>query len=198
MTSLILASASAVRARLLAAAGVEFRAVHSAVDESAVKRAWLERGDSMRSLAHGLAREKADSVARAHPDAVVIGADQILLADGEIIGKTATESEAAQVLTRLRGRSHELVTAAVLASGRELLWEHSETCRMQMRNFSDRFLRDYMLRARDALTRSVGCYEFEGLGVQLFERIEGDYFSILGLPLLPLLGALRGHGLIAV
>jgi septum formation protein len=197
MTPLILASASPIRARLLEAAGIEFRVLQPALDEATLKRAWLERGNDGRDLARRLAREKAVSIAAAHPEAVVVGADQVLLVDGAIIGKCATEMEAAQLLSRLRGRWHELVTAAALAGGSELLWEHSEICRMKMRDFSDGFLHDYLSRAGDALTQCVGCYKLEGLGAQLFERIEGDYFSILGLPLLSLLEALRRYELIA-
>jgi septum formation protein len=197
MKSLILASASPVRARLLKAAGVQVRVIAPIADESALKHAWLERGGEAQALARELAREKARSIAELHPDAAVIGADQVLLVDGDVIGKCAGKSESVQLLSQLRGRLHELVTAVVLASARGMLWEHCERCRMLMREFSDEFLNDYLSRAGAALTRSVGCYELESLGAQLFERIEGDYFSILGLPLLPLLGALRRHGLIA-
>lgn len=197
MTSLILASASLPRARLLAAAGVQFRIMPADMDETVPKRDSAAKGHDTATTAHRLAVEKASAVARNHPDALVLGADQILSLGGEIISKCRNENEAASLLRRLRGRTHELVTAVVLVRDGIELWSHVSTPRMTMRAFSDVFLQDYLARAGAALTQCVGCYELEGLGVQLFERMEGDYFSVLGLPLLSVLAALREHGVIA-
>jgi len=193
MKRLILASASATRAKLLAAAGLDFEVVPASVDESAVKRAAIAAGDDAAAAARRLAAEKASFVAQFEPDAIVLGADQILNLDGVPVSKCRDTKEAVSMLRRLRGRTHELVTAAALAANGSVIWGHADICRMTMRCFSDVFLDTYISRAGAALVQCVGCYEFEGLGAQLFESVEGDFFSILGLPLLPLLAALREH-----
>lgn len=197
MTLLILASASLSRARLLAAAGIQFRIIPADVDETALMRESVAKGHDTAATAHRLAVEKACAIARSHPDAFVLGADQILSFDGEIVSKCRNEAEAASLLRRLRGRTHELVSAAVLVREGIELWSHVSTPRMTMRAFSDVFLQDYLGRAGASLVQCVGCYELEGLGAQLFERMEGDFFSVLGLPLLSVLAALREHGVIA-
>jgi septum formation protein len=196
MKRFILASASSSRARLLRAAGVEFEIVPAAVDESVLKRASVADGHDAATMALRLAAEKARSVAELHPDTVVLGADQILMFDGEAVSKCRDAREAFGLLRRLRGRTHELAAAAVLAANGAEIWNHVDICRMTMRNYSDAFLSMYVSRADGALLHSVGCYEFESLGVQLFDRVEGDFFSILGLPLLPVLAALREYGVI--
>jgi septum formation protein len=196
MTPLILASASATRAGLLAAAGIPFQAIPADVDETALKREFVAKGFDTVTIARSLAAEKAYYVAAAHPDAIVLGADQILNLDGEIVSKSASANEASLLLHRLRGRTHELVTAAVLANKGVEIWSHVNTSRMTMRMFSDGFLQDYVKRAGKVLVQNVGCYELEGFGAQLFERVQADYFSVLGLPLLPLLSALRAFGVI--
>jgi septum formation protein len=195
MTALVLASASAARAQILASAAIDFDVVPAAVDEETYRRGWLEKGNEPAALAPALAREKALEVASRRARQVVLGCDQVLLLDDEIIGKCANETEARALLRRLRGRSHELVTAVALAVDEQILWQHAELCRLTARGFSDAFLDDYISMAGDALTRCVGCYRLEGRGIQLFERVEGDFFSILGLPLLPVLGELRRLGL---
>ncbi|HEX4159998.1 MAG TPA: nucleoside triphosphate pyrophosphatase [Rhizomicrobium sp.] len=197
MNLLILASASVSRARLLTAAGLRFRIIPADIDEAEFKRESATKDHDAVALAHGLAVEKASSVARTHPEVIVLGADQILSLDGKIVSKCSSGEEAASLLRRLRGRTHELVTAAVLARGGVELWSHVSTSRMTMRMFSDGFLQDYLACAGTALVQSVGCYELEGLGVQLFDRVEGDFFAVLGLPLIPVLAALREQGVIA-
>ena len=197
MISLILASASPARARMLIATGLQFQVMPADIDENAHRIGWVATNHDPATIAQRLAGEKAAVVSRAHPDSVVLGADQILNLDGEIVNKCRDKDEAAALLRRLCGRTHELVTAAVLAKNNIELWSHVSTTRMTMRAFSDAFLQDYLARAGNALLQSVGCYELESLGAQLFERVEGDFFSVLGLPLLPVLAALREQGVIA-
>lgn len=197
MMSLVLASASPARARLLRSAGVRIEIMPAAINEEEVKADCRNRGLGVREMAITIAERKARRVAADCPDRLVLGADQILDLDGEAVGKCAGPGEAASLLARLRGRTHELITAAALAKGRDLLWHHVERCRLVMRNFSDAFLADYLSRAGDAVLSAVGCYEIEGLGAQLFEEVQGDMFAVTGLPLLPLLQALRRQDLLA-
>jgi septum formation protein len=182
---------------MLKAAGVSFRIVPAQVDEAALKHESIGKNLDASRIAHGLAAEKAFAVSRSHPDAIVLGADQILSLDGEIVSKCTSEEDAAVLLRRLRGRSHALITAAVIMQDGVEVWSHVDTSRMVVRRYSDDFLRDYIAQTGPALVRSVGCYELENAGVQLFERVEGDFFSVLGLPLIPLLAALREQGVIA-
>jgi septum formation protein len=193
---LILASQSASRRALLTAAGLEFDCMPARVDEDAVKQAALAEGASADEAALTLASLKAERVARRHPDALVIGADQILVCDGEWFDKPADMAEAGEHLRRLRGRSHTLVTAVVCQRGDMPVWQHVATPLLTMREFSDGFLREYLLAEGEALLSSVGAYRLEGLGVHLFNRIEGEHAAILGLPLLALLGFLRQHGVL--
>jgi septum formation protein len=197
MIPLILASSSVARARMLTAAGVTFQIVPAAVDEATLKHEFAAKGHDIVTTARSLAAAKAYSVGPASADALVLGADQILSLDGEIISKCTSPAEAPVLLRRLHGRTHELVTAAVLARNGVELWSHVNTSRMTMRSFSDDFLQEYIGRAGLALVQNVGCYELEGFGAQLFERMQGDFFSVLGLPLLPVLAALRAFGVIA-
>jgi septum formation protein len=193
---LILASQSASRRALLTAAGLEFDCMPARVDEDAVKQAALAEGASADEAALTLASLKAERVARRHPDALVIGADQILVCDGEWFDKPADMAEAGEHLRRLRGRSHTLVTAVVCQRGDMPVWQHVATPLLTMREFSDGFLREYLLAEGEALLSSVGAYRLEGLGVHLFNRIEGEHAAILGLPLLALLGFLHQHGVL--
>ena len=197
MTPLILASASTARARMLAAAGVPFQVVPADIDETLLKQEFAARGYDIATIARGLAAQKAYSLAPAHPDTLVLGADQILSLDGETVSKCRSAAGATSLLRRLRGRTHELVTAALLAKNGAELWSHVSTSRLTMRAFSDAFLEEYIGRAGEALVQNVGCYGIEALGVQLFEHVQGDLFSIQGLPLLPVLSALRAFGVIA-
>jgi septum formation protein len=197
MTSLVLASASAVRARLLAASGVAFDVIPAHLDEDAVKEALLAQNTPMRGVADALAELKALRVSRSHPEALVLGADQVLVFEKELVSKSPTVSEARALLTRLRGRKHELIGAAVLAKDGAAVWRHVDSATLTMQDFSNAFLDDYLAQEGEALLGSVGCYHLEGRGAQLFAHIAGDYFSILGLPLIQVLGALRDQGVLA-
>lgn len=192
--SLILASGSAARRRMLAAAGLSFEAIAPNVDEEAAKLSLRAAGLSPRDQADALAELKALSVSRTR-GGFIIGADQMLALEGEVLDKPRDLAEARAHLVKLRGRTHELATAAVVARDGAVIWRHVDTPRLKMRAFSDAFLEDYLARAGELALASVGAYQLEGLGAHLFERVEGDYFSVLGLPLLPLLALLRAHGL---
>jgi septum formation protein len=192
--SLILASGSAARRRMLEDAGLSFAVEAPRTDEEAAKASFRAAGMKPRDQADALAELKALSVSRGRPD-FVIGADQMLAIEGDVLDKPKDVAEARAHLQRLRGKAHELITAAVVAREGAIIWRHIATPRLTMRPFSDAFLEDYMSRAGEATLRSVGAYQLEGLGAQLFERVEGDYFSVLGLPLLPLLAFLREHGI---
>ncbi len=197
-TKLILASASSVRQTLLRNAGLEFEAVDSRADEDAIKAGFaegdLERDAATDALALKLAEEKALAVSARFPGALVIGADQILSCMGKRYDKPKSMSEARANLTEFRGRAHILHSGLVLVKDGATVWRHSARAVLTMRAFSDRFLDHYLAETGSMVMKSVGCYQLEGPGVQLFDRIEGDYFSILGLPMLPLLAELRRHG----
>jgi septum formation protein len=191
---LILASQSAARIDMLRAAGVPFEAEAARVDEAAVKAALVAEGAPPRDVADALAELKARKVAMRHPDRLVLGADQVLALGQETLDKPRTLEEAGEHLRRLRGRSHQLLSAAVICEEGRPVWRQVGCARLTMRPFSDAFLDDYLQREGDALLEVVGAYRLEALGSQLFSRVEGDYFSILGLPLLELLAYLRVRG----
>lgn len=194
---LVLASSSATRRALLAAAGLAFEVRPAAIDEDAVKRGARAEGVSADDTAVLLAEMKALRVARAVPDAIVIGADQLLVCGDRWFDKPADMAEARAHLRALRGRSHVLVTAVLCQRGGQRLWTHIARPKLTMRDFSDPFLDDYLAREGAAVLSSVGAYRLEGLGVQLFDVVAGDQSAVLGLPLLPLLGFLRQVGAIA-
>ena len=196
MTGLILASASEVRARVLKGAGVDFEVRPAHVDEDAVKDSLLAARAPLRDVADALAELKALRVSTSRPDALVLGADQVLAFEGELVSKCASLDEARTLLRRLRGRTHQLTSALVLAKAGSAIWRTVETATLTMRDFSNRFLDDYLAAEGEELLKGVGCYRLEGRGAQLFERVEGDYFAVLGLPLQPLLAALRQHGIV--
>ncbi len=196
MTDLILASGSAVRAQLLTAAGIAFEVIPARVDEDAVKEALLAQNVPMRGIADALAELKAVRVSNARPGTLVLGADQVLVFEKELVSKSSTISDARKLLSKMRGRKHELIGAAVLARDGAPVWRHVDSAALTMRPFSEAFLEDYLAREGEAVLGSVGCYRLEGCGAQLFAGIAGDYFSILGLPLLAVLAALREHGVI--
>lgn len=194
---LILASASPFRRRMLESAGVSFKVTAAEVDEAALKCDLLRSGSSPSRVAEALAVAKAEEVSRHEPRALVIGADQVLALGEELLSKPANVAAARAQLLYLRGKTHHLHTAVALATGGKAVWNHVETATLAMRPFSDAFLDDYLARVGDRVRRTVGAYEIEGVGIQLFERIEGDIFTIVGLPLLRLLAELRLRGAVA-
>lgn len=197
--SLVLASGSRSRRQMLDAAGVTFDIAPADVDERTIRETLQadNSGIEPADVAEVLARAKAETVSRQRPDALVIGADQILALDEEIFEKPADLAGARRHLQKLRGRTHQLHSAVVLAKGGEVIWAQVDTASLTMVAVSADFLETYLARAGTVVCDSVGAYQLEGLGVQLFERIEGDYFTILGLPLLPLLAELRTRKVIA-
>jgi septum formation protein len=196
-TRLILASGSVTRADMLRQAGLAFVQIAAAVDEDELKRSMRAEGADAADTAMALAELKAQRVSRREAGALVIGADQMLVADGRWLGKPADRAAAKAQLQALRGTSHRLVSAACVVRDGERLWGRHEHATLLMRGFSDAFLEQYLDAVGDAAQRSVGAYQLERLGAQLFARIDGDYFVILGLPLLALLDFLRGHGIVA-
>ncbi len=191
---LVLASASAARAALLCGAGLDIEIKPATIDEPSI-RAALGAGDrSLKpaDIAMLLAHAKALDVSEKSAGRLVIGADQVLVCEGIRFDKPGTRDEARDQLIKLRGKRHELITAVVCARGGEILWSHEDVAALVMRDFSNEFLGGYLAAMGDEVLSSVGGYKLEGLGAQLFEHIEGDYFSILGLPLLALLSFLRG------
>ena len=194
--ALILASRSAARRAMLTAAGVPHEAVAAGVDEAAVKAALVGEGADARRLADALAELKAVKISRRYPVDWVLGCDQTLARDdGRLFDQPADRADAADQLRALRGRSHRLTSAAVLAQGGVPVWRHIGVATLTMRDFSDAFLEQYLDAEWPAMAGCVGCYRMEGLGIQLFSRIEGDHFTVLGLPLLAVLGQLRVLGL---
>ena len=194
---LILASQSVTRRALLDAAGLEFEALPAAVDEAAIKESAQAEGMPPADAATLLADAKAARVARKHPEAVIIGADQLLVSGGEWFSKPEDLGAARRQLLRLRGHAHELVTAVVVWRDGQRAWHHVATPRLVMRDFSDAFLDAYLAREGGFVTQSVGAYRLEGMGIQLMRDVRGEHSAILGLPLLPLLGYLRDTGDVA-
>jgi septum formation protein len=192
---LILASQSKSRQALLRAAGIPFEANPADIDERAIQAASGLKDPA--AIAALLARSKASHVASQMSERVVVGADQTLALKGRLFSKPAGREQAAGQLRALGGSTHELYSAIAVARGDDILFEHVSVARMTMRRMSDGMIDKYLDAAGAAVTTSVGAYQLEGVGVHLFERIEGDHFTILGLPLLPLLGSLRGIGLVA-
>lgn len=191
---IVLASGSATRRAMLEAAGVDFAVHTAAVDEESVKLALRAETDDPARAAETLAELKAARVSARHPGTLVFGADQMLDCGGQWFDKPADRDGARAQLLALRGKPHRLTSAVVAVKDGVRVWHHVDTARLEMRNFSDAFLDDYLERAGDAVLASVGAYQLEGLGAQLFARTEGDHFTILGLPLLPLLDFLRENG----
>ena len=189
---LVLASKSNIRRALLAAAGVAVEVVPSDIDERAVEgKAPLKSPAGVAAL---LARAKASAVARSRPGRLVLGADQVLALDAKRFTKPADRAAARAQLRELAGQAHELHSAIAFVQDATVLFEHVSTARLTMRTFSDEFLECYLDAAGVAATESVGAYQLEGLGVQLFDSVDGDYFTVLGLPLLAVLDFLRRHG----
>ena len=193
---IILASQSEVRKRLLDAAGVRAICVAARVDERSITQALIAEEAKPRDIADTLAELKARKISDRYPQALVIGCDQTLDFQGEVWGKPEDPDVARDQLVRLRGQTHRLHSAVVLYDAGEPIWRHVATVRLKMRDFSDTFLDDYLARNWETARHSVGCYMLEAEGIRLFETVEGDYFSVLGLPLMPLLGYLGMRGFI--
>jgi septum formation protein len=192
---LVLASKSTIRHAILRDAGIPVAVEPADIDERAIEQRSAEQDAG--ELAAVLAREKARTVAARRPGRLVLGADQTLALGERCFSKPADRAGARRQLAALRGQTHELHSAVALARGSSVLFEHREVARLTMRSFSDQFLEAYLDAAGAAVTASVGAYQLEKVGIQLFERIEGDHFTILGLPVLPLLEFLRSAGWLA-
>jgi septum formation protein len=194
---LILASGSQARARLLEAAGLAFIVEPPGLDEGTMRQALSGDGSLNASdIAEVLARAKAEAVSEIAAGAFVIGADQVLATGDRILGKPESMEAAREELLDLGGKVHTLHTSVALATNGEAVFAHTELSTLTMRKLTPQFIGHYLAAVGEEALTSVGAYQLEGFGIQLFDKIDGDYFSILGLPLLPLLGALRQHGVI--
>jgi septum formation protein len=188
---LVLASQSPIRSALLAQAGLDFKTRPASVDESSLIAKSTDLPPP--EIAMHLAEAKAGYVASRHPEAIVVGADQLLVLEGAILQKPENHEAARQRLERLSGKSHLLVTGVVLAMGDRIVWRHAETAVLTMHELSPNEIARHMAEEEDAVLQSVGAYRLEGPGIRLFAALEGDFYAMLGLPLLPLLCALRLH-----
>jgi len=194
---IILASGSAIRKQILTEAGIDFSVKTLPVDEAAIKTAMFEENSRMRDIADALAEAKSIKVSWAMPG-LVIGADQIMVMDGQLFDKPETMDVARDRLKRMRGKTHNLLGAVVICEEGRPVWRHLAKTTLTMREFSDDFLDRYLEAEGEAVLKSVGAYRFEGRGAQLFSHVEGDFFSILGLSLLPVLDYLRTRGAVLI
>ena len=194
--TLVLASQSPIRRTLLSNAGVEVLAVPARIDEDSVKSAMLADAQKPRDICDALAELKAQKVSRTYPAHFVLGSDQILVLNGRMFSKPETEADAYEQLLLLRNNTHELLSAAVIFYGGEPVFRHIGRARLTMRSFSDRFAKQYIENEGKTVLDTVGGYKIEERGAQLFSRLDGDYFSILGLPLLEVLDYLRARELL--
>lgn len=190
----ILASGSAIRSALLQAAGLRFDVKPADLDESSLIQAQRAAGKTSGEVAIELSRAKACAVSEACPTDLVIGADQVLDFQGTLYQKPRSLTEADTHLRQLRGQTHRLISGVAVAKAGEVIWTHAADVELTMRAFSDAFLQEYLNQNGDDLLTTVGCYKLEGAGVTLFSEIKGDYFAILGLPMLPLLAFIRDQG----
>ena len=194
MSEILLASTSPIRLQLLRQAGLDVSAQPPRVDEEGLKHALLAEGAPPRDIADALAEAKAAKVSARSPEPLVLGCDQVLDLDGTLMSKPASPEEAAQHLSALSGGTHRLFTAAVVCQGGSPVWRHVAEVRLTMHALGAPFIEAYVARNWDSVRHAVGAYKLEEEGVRLFSRIEGDYFAVLGLPLLPLLSWLRLRG----
>jgi septum formation protein len=193
----ILASASEIRAQMLRNAGLAIEVVPARIDEESIRKSLQVENASPHSIADVLAEAKARKISEKHPAALVIGSDQILELDGQIFSKPETPEEARAQLNAMRGRTHKLLSTAVICQNGQPLWRHTGHVRLTMRDFSPAYLESYLARNWSEIRLTVGCYKLEAEGVRLFSRIEGDYFNVLGLPLIEVLTWLGIRGDIA-
>lgn len=191
MTSVILASGSEIRANLLRSAGVVFNVEVAKIDEVAIIASLKVEKAKPHEIVDTLAEYKAQRVAARYSDKLVIGCDQILVCDKQIYEKADSVKEARETLRTLRGKPHQLMSSAVIFENGRPVWRHIGRAQLIMRNFTDAFLDDYIAQQGNGILSSVGCYKLEEAGAQLFSHIQGDYFTILGIPLLEVLGFLR-------
>lgn len=196
---LILASQSKSRLSLLERAGVDVIAKPSLFDEDSVKFAMRQDGANARMIADTLAEQKAIKISMKNPDSMVLGADQILaLDDGTMIDKAQSREEAKAILKKMSGKVHRLISAAVICEGGKAVWRNIDVAKMDMRPLSDIFIDDYLAQYWNEVQYNVGCYAIEEAGVQLFRKIDGSLFTIMGLPLLPILDYLRIRGMLKI
>jgi septum formation protein len=192
----ILASGSAIRRKLMAEAGLDFEVITKPVDEAAIKESMLAESARLRDIADALAEAKSMRVSCVE-SGLVIGADQIMVMDNKLFDKPKDMNEARERLKLMRGKTHYLMGAVVICENGNPVWRHMAKTKLTMRDFSDEFLEDYLVKEGELVTKSVGAYRFESLGSQLFSHVDGDFFSILGLSLLPVMDYLRVRGAIA-
>ncbi|MBT8153602.1 Maf family protein [Epibacterium ulvae] len=195
-THIVLASGSEIRAQLLRNAGLELSVVRPRVDEESIKHALLAENAAPRDIADALAEAKARKVSGKEPHSLVLGCDQVLDFDRTILSKPTSPEDALAQLIQLRGKRHTLLSAAVIYRGGEPIWRHVGQVRMYMRMSSDAYLQGYVARNWDSIRHSVGAYKLEEEGVRLFTNVEGNYFNVLGLPLIELINYLGLQGVI--
>lgn len=193
---IVLASGSAIRAQLLRNAGLDFDVQVARIDEDAIKDALIAEQASPRDIADALAEMKARKIADKHPDAMVIGCDQVLSFKGQLLSKPSDPAQAGEQLRAMRGERHMLLSAAVIYHEGKPIWRHVGQVRLRMRDVSDAYLDEYIVRNWDDIRHAVGAYQLEAEGVRLFQSIDGDYFHVLGMPLLELLAFLTLRGVI--
>ncbi|MEP1329342.1 nucleoside triphosphate pyrophosphatase [Pseudophaeobacter sp.] len=193
---ILLASGSQIRAQLLRQAAVPFEVVVARVDEEAIKAALLAEGTSPRDIADALAEAKARKVSAKHPGVLVLGCDQVLDLENQLLSKPTSPEDALEQLKQMRGKRHMLLSAAVIYRDGEPIWRHVGQVRLRMHDSSDAYLTSYVARNWDSIQHAVGAYKLEEEGVRLFSNIEGSYFNVLGLPLVELLNYLGLQGVI--
>ncbi|MEL6600742.1 MAG: Maf family protein [Pseudomonadota bacterium] len=196
MTSIILASGSSIRRDMLQNAGLDVEVQPARVDEASIKSAMLAEDAPPRDIADKLAELKSLRISQQNPKALVLGADQVLVHAKRLFDKPEDLSEAREHLELLSGQAHELLSAAVISENGKPVWRHIGRAQMIMRPLSAPFIDAYLAAEREGVLETVGCYKLEGRGAQLFSRVQGDYFSVLGLPLLEILGFLRARGVL--